>query len=51
MAWLRLGGGVDWLVEAHLRDAFEFWVLCAFSYGWEDLGWWLIRRWWDDGFL
>jgi hypothetical protein len=33
MAWLRFGGGVDWLVEAHLGDAFEFWVLRAFGYG------------------
>jgi hypothetical protein len=33
MAWFRLGGGVDWLVEAHLRDVFEFLVLRTFGYG------------------
>jgi hypothetical protein len=51
VTWFRFDGGVDWLVEAHLRDVFEFCVLCAFGDGWEDLGLCLIRRWWDDGFL
>jgi hypothetical protein len=51
VAWFRVSRGVDWLVEAHPRDVFEFRVLRAFGYGLEDLGWWLIRRWRDDGFL
>jgi hypothetical protein len=51
VAWLHFSRGVDWLMEAHLRGVFVFWVLHAFSYGWEDLGWWLIKRWWDDRFL
>jgi hypothetical protein len=39
------------MVEVHLGDVFECWVLRTFGYGWEDMGWWLIRRWWNDGFL
>jgi hypothetical protein len=27
MIWFLFGGGVDWLVEAHLRDVFE----CRYS--------------------
>jgi hypothetical protein len=51
MAWFFFGGDVDRLVEAHLRDVFEFQVLRTFGYDWEDLDWWLIRRWWEYGFL
>jgi hypothetical protein len=33
MSWFLFDGGVDWLVEAHLRDVFECWILRTFSYG------------------
>jgi hypothetical protein len=38
VTWFHFGGGVDWLVEAHLRDAFECWVLHTLGYAGEDLG-------------
>jgi hypothetical protein len=38
VTWFCFGGGVDWLVEAYLRDVFKCQVLRTFDDGGEDLG-------------
>jgi hypothetical protein len=38
-------------VELHFRDIAEGTVLCTFSDGMVDLGWWLMERWVSGGFL
>jgi hypothetical protein len=37
VTWFHFSGGVDWLVEAHLRDVLECQVLRTFDDGGEDL--------------
>jgi hypothetical protein len=42
---------VGWSVEFHFRDFAEGKMLCTFSDGRDDLGWWLVVRWVSGGFL